>query len=407
MHSAPLMAALVITFGALSPISAQKPANGRPADIGGRIEIAELLFGPYVGSTLDMAAAVWTTGTPPVHSRPVLRWQSSDVLTAWITDEGTLTLFKPGPVTVTASYGPITASKTIEVLPNPARKLKLTGDVQAEVRVGTPIRLNARVTGADGAPVADARVNFAIAAGDLLPNPQMAQITDEGVFTAREPGVYTVIAEFGGVADHLTMLMGQPGFVMTPASDDVRGVEIIAGDYEAFVGTTIPLTARVMRKGSRVPVENPRLHWRSSDDDVARVASNGVVVLEAPGRVTITVEHGTKRGARTFTVNRNPAAKLVLSTNVREMHPGDTVPLRTDIWARGARLVINPRVNYGVIARNTETHGSATVLEDGRFVATRPGVYTIVVEFGGLADTRTIMVHPRMASDRKAYGILP
>jgi hypothetical protein len=191
---------------------------------------------------------------------------------------------------------------------------------------------------------------------------------------------------------------------MTPAASDVRHVEIVAGDYEAFVGTAIPLSARVMRKGSKDPVENPRLHWRSSDDDVARVASNGVVVFEAPGRVTITVEHGTKSAARTFTVNRNPAAKLVLSTNVREIHPGDTVTLRTDIWARGAQLVINPRVNYGVIARSSETVAGATILEDGRFVASRPGVYTIVVEFGGLADTRTIMVHPRMASDRKAYG---
>jgi hypothetical protein len=229
-----------------------------------------------------------------------------------------------------------------------------------------------------------------------------AQVTDDGVFTANEPGVYTVVAEFGGVADHLTMLIGQPGVVPNAASDDVRSVEIDAGLFSAFVGTTLPLRAQAFRKGQRTPVERPRLHWRTSNDDVAWVASNGVVVFEAPGRVTITVEHGTKTAMHTFFVSRNPAAKLVLSTNVRDVYVGDTVPLKTEIWARGGEPVRAARVNYGVIARTAASTGGATVLEDGRFVATRPGVYTIVAEFGGLADTRTFMVQPRMSAGRKA-----
>lgn len=402
MRPAAFLSGLVLTLGALSSLPAQQPVATPPADVTGRIEIADPAYGAYVGSTLDMAAAVWTTGTAVTSTRTGFRWQSSDVLTAWITDEGTLTLFKPGAVTLTASYGKLSASMTIDVLPNPAEKLEISGDAQAEVRVGTPIRLDTRVSAAGGKTVADARVNYAVAAGDLLRNPMSAQITDDGVFTASEPGVYTVVAEFGGIADHLTMLIGQPGVVPTPAGDDVRSVVIDAGEYNAFVGTTIPLAATVFRKGRKTPVEHPRLHWRTSNDDVAWVAPNGVVVFEASGRVTITVEHGTKTATHTFLVSRNPAAKLVLSTNVRDVFPGDTVPLKTDIWARGSELIRGPRVNYGVIARTAESIGGATVLESGRFVATRPGVYTIVAEFGGLADTRTIMVQPRMSAGRKA-----
>jgi hypothetical protein len=402
MRSAVFLSGLVLTLGALSSLPAQQPLSAPPAEVTGRIEIAEPAFGTYVGSTIDMAAAVWTTGTSVTSTRTGLRWHSSDVLSAWITDEGTLTLFKPGTVTLTASYGKITASTTIEVLPNPAAKLEISGDAQAEVRVGTPIRLNTRVSDAGGKVVADAHVNYAVAAGDLLRTPTAAQVSDDGVFVASEPGVYTVVAEFGGVADHLTMLIGQPGFVPTPATDDVKSVEIAAGDYDAFVGTTLPLTATVYRRGQKSPVEHPRLHWRTSNDDVAWVASNGVVVFEAPGRVTITVEHGTRTASRTFLVNRNPAAKLVLSTNVRDVFIGDTVPLKTDIWARGSELVRGPRVNYGVIARTPDSIGGATVLENGNFVATRAGVYTIVAEFGGLADTRTILVQARMSAGRKA-----
>jgi hypothetical protein len=401
MRSAVLVSGLALTLGAFSPLSAQQPLAAPAPEATGRIEIADLAYGAYVGSTLDMAAAVWTTGASVTSTRNGLRWHSSDLQTAWITDEGTLTLFKPGTVTLTATYGKISSSTTIEVLPNPAEKLEISGDAQAEVRVGTPIRLNTRVSGAGGRVVADARVNYAVAAGDLLRNPMAAQITDDGVFTATEPGVYTVVAEFGGFADHLTMLIGQPGAAPAPATSDVRSIDIDPGEYAAYVGTALPLRAIVYRKGEKTPVEQPRLHWRTSNDDVAWVAPNGVVVFESPGRVAITVEHGTRTATHSFVVSRNAAAKLVLETNVREVYPGDTVSLSTAIWARGGEPVRSARVNYGVIARTPGSAGGATVLEDGRFVATRPGVYTIVAEFGGLAGTRTVMVQPRMSAGRR------
>jgi hypothetical protein len=403
MRPAALLTGLVLSLGALRSVHAQQPAPARTdAAPAGRIEIAELAHGAYVGSTLDLAAVIWIPGTSTTSNRTGIRWESSDVLTAWVTDEGTLTLFKPGTVTLTASHGVVTATKTIEILPNPARKLKLTGDAQAEVRVGTPIRLDSRVMGDEGQSIDDARVNYAVAAGDLLRNPKAAQITDDGIFTAAEPGVYTVIAEFGGVSDHLTMLIGRPGVSVEPAASDVRSVDIEGEDYQAFVGTVIPLSARVMRKGAKEPMTNPRLHWASSNEDVAWVAPNGVVVFEGPGRVTITATHGTKSSSRTFVVGRNPAAKLVLASSAREVYVNDTVKVKTDIWARGAELVRNPRVNYGVISRSPETQGAATVLENGFFVATRPGVYTVVAEFGGLADTRTVMVLPRAMVGRNA-----
>ena len=402
MRRLTLVTGLVVSLGALSSANAQQPRNGGAVSApAGQIEIADPEFGAYVGSTLDLRAAVWGQGTTTTSGKPAISWESSDLATAWITDEGTLTLFKPGRVTLTATLGALKATKEIEVLPNPARKLNLRGDAQAEVRVGTPIRLLTTVTGEEGRAITDARVNYAVAAGDLLRNPKAARITDDGVFTAEDPGVYTVIAEFGGVADHVTMLIGRPGVTTEPAAEDVRSVEIELVDYQPFVGTAIPLTARVMRKGSKEPMVHPRLHWESSNNDVAWVAPNGVVVFDGPGKVTISVAHGTRTASRTFLVSRNPAARLVLATNARDVHVGDTVKVKTEVWARGAELVRDPRVFYGVISRSPETTGGATVLENGLFVATKPGVYTVVAGFGGLADTRTIMVLPRSMAERR------
>jgi hypothetical protein len=126
-----------------------------------------------------------------------------------------------------------------------------------------------------------------------------------------------------------------------------------------------------------------------------------VVVFEGAGRVTISAAHGTRSASRTFMVGRNPAARLVLGTSIRDVYVNDTVKVKAEVWARGAELVRDARVFYGVITRTPETTGAATVLEDGSFVATKPGVYTVVAEFGGLADTRTIMVLPRAMAERR------
>jgi len=396
MRPAAFITRLVFVFGATSPVFAQD-ASVRASAPSGRIEIADLEYGAYAGSTLHASAVVWQTGITVNDSRNRLRWHSSDLKKAWITDDGTLSLFQPGTVTLTATQGDLTATKTITIVENPAAKVKLSGEPRAEVRVGTPIRFNARVTGKDGVAVTDAHVNYGVALGDVVRDPRAAQITDDGVLTVSEPGVYMVVAEFGGVADHITMLIGMPGFTAVPAAEQIEDMRIVGGDYSAFVGTTIPLAARVVPRGSKTPLSTPRMHWASSDEDVAWVGQNGVVVFTGPGHVTITCDYGKHSAYKSFDVERNPAARLVMLDNAGDVFVSDTIALRTQIWARGGQLVRSPRVNYAVISRTSETPGGATVLEGGRFVAKTPGVYTIIAEFGGLSDTRTIMVQPPRA----------
>ena len=147
MRPSALVPALLLVFGPLA-LPAQQPVVASPAEITGRIEIAEPAYGAYVGSTLDMAAAVWATGASVTSTRAGLRWHSSDLHTAWITDEGTLTLFKPGTVTITASHGKISASTTIEVLPNPAKQLEISGDAPTRSPADTTRLLGLRARAA-------------------------------------------------------------------------------------------------------------------------------------------------------------------------------------------------------------------------------------------------------------------
>ena len=399
MRTALHIMALTLVLAAATPGAAQPGTASRDRRANARIDIAEPAHGLYAGSTVRVSAAVRVAGLAVKDPDGRIEWQSSDLSKAWVTDDGTLTLFEPGRVTLTATYGDLTARKAITVLANPARSIDLRGEPRADVRVNVPIRLLTRVVGADG-PLADAHVHYAVVGGAAGRDPSAASVTDEGVFTASLPGVYTVVAEFGGKADHVTMLIGMPGVTTTPATDDVESVEIDAGDYDAYVGTTLPLAARVMRHGAREPVANPRIHWGSSDTDVAWVGQDGVVVFEGAGTVTITAEHGKTVAQRTFVVLENPARRIVLDTNARNVHPADTLRIRADVWSLGGLPVRNARVNYGVVGHTPGALDGARILEGGRFIATKPGLYTIVAELGGLSDTQTIMVRPRVAARR-------
>ena len=389
-------ATLALAFGAACATPTPRPV-GLPT--GARLDIADPAYGAYAGSTVRLTAVVRIAGVPARDTGARVTWQTSDLSKAWITEDGTITLFEPGRVTVTATYGGLVATRTLDILENRTRAIDLRGEPLADVRVGVPIRLFARVTGPDG-PMADAHVRYVVAAGPTGRSATAATVTDEGVFTASLPGVYTVIAEFGGRADHVTMLVGMPGTATAPASPDVESFVIVAGDYDAYTETTLPLAARVMRRGAARPVENPRVHWASSDTDVAWVGQDGVVVFEGPGTVTITAEHGTTVAKRTFNVMRNPARRIVLDTNARDVHPSDTLRLRADVWTLGGQPVRNARVNYGVIGHTAGATDGGRVLDGGRFVATKPGLYTIVAELGGLADSQTIMVRPRAFGGR-------
>jgi hypothetical protein len=88
------------------------------------------------------------------------------------------------------------------VLPNPSAKMVMVYK-GGDIRVGDSVKVNVQIWARGGLPVKDARPNFAILAeGTERPK---ASISEDGVFVAEEPGVYTIIAEIGGLADKTTI----------------------------------------------------------------------------------------------------------------------------------------------------------------------------------------------------------
>ncbi|HEU4564036.1 MAG TPA: hypothetical protein VFS05_05295 [Gemmatimonadaceae bacterium] len=384
---APLGVTLSLLAVALAAPSAgaQLPDERTPREF----SIEPLRYGAYAGTVIPLA----------VRGEPAdsVLWLSSRADMAFVSEHGALVLLAPGPVTLEAHARGKTRELRLDVKANPVERVELTTDERATVRTGDTVRISAELLAPGGERVTDARVHFAIASRGLLAAPA-ATVSEDGLFVAREPGLYTVIAACGRAAAAVTIAVesrqGRYAAAPAPAGD----ITIEGPRYEALVGTALPLRAEVSGAGGArdIPVV-----WHSSQPNVAQVDDRGVVIFQQPGRVTITAEAGARRASRSFVVRDEGAAHMALSVDGGDTRVGDAVRLHDELWQPGGHPVRRVRTNYGVVAQGSETPvNAAAISEDRVFTAREPGTYTIIAEFGGRAEQTTIVVRPRAASAR-------
>ena len=389
----PVVAAVLACFVA-GPAFAQESASvPKPVE---RIEIVAPEHPVLVGTAIKLEARVWMKGSATPDSNARVFWEASNLTGAWVTDNGTVLLFEPGDITISARSGSVSTSRRIFVRPNMVERVEIAGEPAAPVNVGDTVAFSAVLTGKWREAVKGAQPNWAVAVGSDATYASAARITPDGRFTAAAPGAYTVVAEMNGRADIAQIIVREPAGA-TPArsgdADPARRVEIPEPPARPYAGTTLPMRAVVRSLVTRQPSSGAKIRWTSSDPTVASIAANGALALHRPGRTTITADHEGERAAREIRVLPNPAGRIVLRSNTRDAAPGATVLLHADIWAPGAQLIRDARPNIAVIAHDlAEGDVVPGVDGEGRFVPAKAGVYTIIAEIGGLASQTTITV---------------
>jgi hypothetical protein len=103
-----------------------------------------------------------------------------------------------GEVTITARAEGVRAETTVRVMPNPVAQLELRGG-QSVARTGDVLTYEAVALNADGQPVDDAPITYALNAQpeDTRGPAASGQINEQGKFVAEEPGLYTIVAMSG------------------------------------------------------------------------------------------------------------------------------------------------------------------------------------------------------------------
>jgi hypothetical protein len=314
---------------------------------------------------------------------------------------------------------------TVRIAPNPVATVAAVAEVIGDVYPGDTIRVAAIARDDRGRTVAGAQLRFMIAARGATALP--ARIDRAGHFVADSAGLYLVLVESNNTVARVPVLVrprpvvasrarsaeeiatggarvarADPGMAsgvarldpVTVTAAPTSRIRINSSSYEAYVGTTLRLGARIWTDGSDDPDSTLVPVWETSNPDIALVDHRGTVMFLKPGFVTISAAHGGSVARRRIQVGPSPAARVVLRSNAHYTRVGDEVELIDYAWRRGGTPVHAPRANFAILGPAGSPSTDAWISEDKRFTARAPGTYTVLSELNGMAATVTFTVFP-------------
>lgn len=248
------------------------------------IPIAEILAAPeeaelFVGEELQLeATALDEDGA--VLSDVRFRWTSDEPAIATVDTAGLVRALGPGEATITASSRGQSAEVTLRIVSLVAAQIGLSPG-SASLLVGEALVFKALVLGSDGAPLADQAVEWSSS------DEAVATIDRHGKARAIAPGEVDLIAKAGEVQAAATLTVSAPPpevawltWSSVPPSPLLQG--------ETFQLEVIALDA------DREELPTDGVVWASSDEEVATVDGDGLVLGLKQGISQITAAVGGK-----------------------------------------------------------------------------------------------------------------
>jgi len=160
-----------------------------------RIEMDEVSYAPYVGTTYKLTARAMTDhGTE--HGTASVAWWSEDPEVATVTGGGVLTLHKTGDARIVArTEGDIEFPYTFEVIKNPLRTL-LIDPISVQTRTGDVVRFDVQVLDKKDNRIEGMALSYSAFGLDSAG----AEVFADGSFVAEHPGAYRAVVSTGGMS---------------------------------------------------------------------------------------------------------------------------------------------------------------------------------------------------------------
>ncbi len=222
----------------------------------------------YLGKTLTLKATV----SPSDATDKSVKWTSSNTAVAKVSSNGVVTPVKPGTATITVktSDGSFTAKCTVEVK-RAVTKIALN-KTSATVKSDETLTLKATISPSNAT---DKTVKWTSS------NTKIATVTSSGTVKPVGKGTATITA---------TSENGLKATCKVTVYMKATGVELNKSEASVYAGEKITLKASVLPDDAN----EQSVVWSSSDSDIAKVSSKGVVTGVKSGAAIITVK--TKEG---------------------------------------------------------------------------------------------------------------
>ncbi len=276
-------------------------------------------------------------------------YTSGDEEVVSVNETGLVTALAPGETTVTVRFSSFSESFPVRVY-IPVTNVKLTQS-GISMNVGDKFFLNWKIEPADATE---------------LPEPPTFTSSDESVATVDEMGKISAVGPGDAV---ITMKSGEytSEFAVT-ARSPLKGIEVTGDQPELLLGESYSFSV------SPVPANTTdTIHpeYRSSDESVATVDSEGNVTGVGPGSATITVREGRFFKYYDLFV-KVPLTGVTLGFNTFTLRNGDSVQLPYAIEPANTNEEVT-------ITWSSDNTGVLQVNQEGVVTAVGPGTANVTV----------------------------
>lgn len=235
-----------------------------------------------VGQLVTMTAQAFGSSGQLLSGRSIA-WSSSSPAIADVSTSGVVTGVSLGSAVIVASIDSVLGSTNVSVVPVPVATVTVAPSTSS-IMVGQTAQLTATLKDAAGNTLTGRRITWATSQASV------AAVDSTGVVTGVSAGTATISATSENQVGTATVTVGA----------GVRTVQVIPDTATIGVLGTVKLTA-VVRDPSGAII-NTSVSWSSSNNAVARVASDGTVTGLIPGTAIITAKSGSATGTATITV---------------------------------------------------------------------------------------------------------
>ena len=356
--------------------------------------IATIAVSPNGGS-LPAGGTMLFTATPrdaagqPLTGR-ALEWRSSNDAVATISASGLLTAITPGTVTITVSApggGPDgttpSASVDVTVLIEPVASAVLV-PATANVQVGGSVSLVVNLFNAGGNPLSTAGRTITFASS----SPLVASVNSSGTVTGVAVGSATITATI--------TTPSQPGVIqataqVTVSNQPVASVVVSPAPATVHVGYSRQFTASARNAAGQV-LPGRSMVWSSTNQSIATVDQNGLVVGVAPGTVEIRATSEGIPGTSVVTVDLVAVSSVSITPPSTTLTPGSTAQLTATPRDSAGTALAGPALGGRITTWTSLNTAAATVSTSGLVTAVAQGTATIQATIGGTNGTSSVTV---------------
>ena len=247
-----------------------------------RVEVTPAETTMVVGSSIKLAAIARDDKGGAVAQAPT--WAAAPFDIARVDSTGTLTAIHPGEVQVFAVVGGRPGRAIVRVTQRPPARLVIDATEGTGSVVGGTLQLDVGGMTSANDPV---RVP---AARWRSRTPAIAEVSANGLVTAKAPGRATIVAEAGALSATTDVVV---------RANPVRTLRVEPVPRPARVGDVVRLTAQA--RDARGGAASLPVRWSVSGAD-AQVDRDGYFVAEDPGVYTVTASVGSVSSATSVQV---------------------------------------------------------------------------------------------------------